>query len=314
MAKRSKKRKIPLKTVSAPVAGSEAASPQAALTPTPSNIWLPLVLALITFLVYWPSLSSDFVYDARKEILEEGFITSISNLPAVLSLKVLSSHLMLGDRPGQLLYMMLIASVCGRQPFGYHLCSNLLHAANVALLLLFLHRLVAIQMPSQKNEWKVQLALVSVTLLFALHPIAVEPVSGVNYSSDLLVTFFTLLALLAATAFQTENVRSALLMGGAGTLCALAAVTCKESGAAASLLLIVYWFLFRRGEAKKPWFLFLGGPLFVTVIFLSARFLLAAPASGPLGYVGGSFSQVLLIQPRLWVYMMRQFIWPVQLP
>lgn len=88
----------------------------------------------MTFLVYWPSLNSDLVYDAREEILQEGFITSLSNLPAVLSLKVLGMHLILGNPPGQLLYMMLIASICGREPFGYHLCNNLLHAANVALL------------------------------------------------------------------------------------------------------------------------------------------------------------------------------------
>ena len=132
MAKRSKRRKVPFKAVSVPVASSEEASPNSAHRSSPLGVWIPIVLALVTFLVYWPSLFSDFVYDARKEILEEGFITSISHLPDVLSLKVLSSNLMLGDRPGQLLYLMLIALVCGRDPFGYHLCSNLLHAANCA--------------------------------------------------------------------------------------------------------------------------------------------------------------------------------------
>src|SRR5208282_1777855 len=93
-----------------------------------SGVWAPPLLAVVAFLVYWPSLQSDFVYDARTEILEEGFITSLSNLPAVLSLKVLGMHLMLGSRPGQLLYLMLNAAVWGKQPWGYHLTSNLLHA------------------------------------------------------------------------------------------------------------------------------------------------------------------------------------------
>ena len=79
---------------------------------------MPLLLAAITFLIYWPSLQSDFVYDARAEILNEGFITDFSNLPDVLSLHVLGMNLMLGDRPGQLLYLMLIAAVCGKEPFG----------------------------------------------------------------------------------------------------------------------------------------------------------------------------------------------------
>ena len=50
----------------------------------------PILLAIIVFIVYLPSLESDLIYDARVEILEEGFVTSLSNLSAVLSLKVLS--------------------------------------------------------------------------------------------------------------------------------------------------------------------------------------------------------------------------------
>ena len=180
---------------------------------------------MITFGVYWPSLKSDFVYDARTEILEEGFITSLSNLPAVLSLKVLGMNLMLGDRPGQLLYLMLIAAVCGKEPFGYHLCSNLLHGANVALLFVLLRRLVATELTglTRNGVLKAQLAMAAVTLVFALHPIVVEPVAAVNYSSDLLVTFFTLVALLSATAFRPENFRVAMIATGIYLGCTLSA-------------------------------------------------------------------------------------------
>src|SRR5260221_7759823 len=116
-----------------PVPGES--QPHSTLRMLMGNVWPPLLLAIVTFLAYWPSLKSDFVYDARAEILEERFITSLSNLPAVLSLKVLGMNLMLGARPGQMLYLMLIAAVCGKEPFRYHLCSNLLHAANLAVLL-----------------------------------------------------------------------------------------------------------------------------------------------------------------------------------
>jgi hypothetical protein len=119
-----------------------------------SSLGSPLLLAAIAFLLYWPSLSSDFVYDARAEILDEGFITSISNLPTVLSFKVLGMPLMLGDRPGQILYLMLIAAVCGKTPFGYHLCSNLLHAVNVALLFVLLRRMAATETPLA-DKWKI---------------------------------------------------------------------------------------------------------------------------------------------------------------
>ena len=280
-----------------------------------SGPWAPLLLAAVAFFAYWPSLQSELVYDSRKEILEEGFITSLANLPAILSLKVLSMNLMLSDRPGQLLYLMLIAAVSGKEPFGYHLCSNLLHATNVALLFVLLRRLIAAELTSlaKSDALKVHLAAFVVTLIFALHPLAAEPVAEASYSSDLLVTFFTLLALLAATAFRPENFRAAMITGTAGTLCALAAVMCKESGLATALLLIVYWFLFRRREAKEPWLLFLGAAMAATLAFLAARFLFAPSSQDHLDYLGGSFSKVFLLQPGLWTFMMSKLLWPVQL-
>ncbi len=281
-----------------------------------SRIWVPLLLALVAFLAYWPSLKSDFVYDARLEILEEGFITSLSNLPDVLSLKVLGMNIVLGLRPGQLLYLMLNAAIWGKEPFGYHLSSNLLHAANVALLYVLLRRLIAPEITglARSSALKVRLAIAAVTLIFALHPIAVESVAEISYSSSLLVTFFTLLALLAAMAFRPENFRTAMITGSAGVFCAFAAVTSKESGVTTALLLIVYWFLFRRKETRLPWLLFLGAAIAVTGAFLAARFLLAAPPGQPsMGYLGGSLPRVFLIQPRLWVFMMGKLFWPVQL-
>jgi tetratricopeptide (TPR) repeat protein len=158
-------------------------------------------------------------------------------------------------------------------------------------------------------------AAAAVTLIFALHPIAVETVAAINYSSDLLVTCFTLLALLAALRFRPENFRGALLTGGAATFWAFAAVTCKESAVAIPGVLIVYWFLFRRDEPRAPWLWLLGAISGVTGAFLAARFLLAAPgpAANPLHYLGGSFLQVFWIQPRLWVFMMGKLFWPVPL-
>ena len=302
MAKRFRKKKandLPPSTPPSPLAG----------------FWTPLFLAVTAFLVYWPSLSSGFVYDGRFEILEEGFITSLAHLGDVLSLKVLGMHLMLGPRPGTLLYLMLIAAVCGRDPFGYHLCSNLLHAANVALLCVLLARLLAsdsVSLPRNDSR-KIRLAAITVTLTFALHPFAAEVVSAVNYSSDLLVTFFTLVALLAAIHFRPDRPRAALLAGCAGAICAFASVACKESGLATALLLVVYWFLYRRPEAKGPWLWFLGSALAVTAAFLVARFHFAPPDDVHPRYLGGSLFHVFFIQPRLWVFMMGQMLWPARL-
>jgi tetratricopeptide (TPR) repeat protein len=160
---------------------------------------------------------------------------------------------------------------------------------------------------------RVHLAAIAATLIFALHPLTVEPVSAINFSSDLLVLFLTLLALLAATAFRPGEARAVMITGIIGTLCAVAAVMVKESGIAVAPILIVYWFLFRRHEAKGPWLAFLGSAGAASLAFLAARFLFAAPGVYHPGYLGGSLDQVFLIQPRLWVFMMGKLFCPLQL-
>jgi Tfp pilus assembly protein PilF len=302
----------------------KAASPPPAQTPAPPaaaglqrfffSPWLPLLLAAITFLVYVPSLHSDFISDARREIVDEGFVTSISNLPKIVSLRVLGMHLMLSDRPGEMLYLMLNATLWGKNPFGYHLGSILLHAATVALLLVLLRRLAAAELgPVETAPAPVQCALVTATLAFALHPIATESVAEVSFSSALLVALFTLLGLLAATAFRPADRTARWLAGAAGILCALAATLTKESGIAVALLLGVYWFLFRRREAKGPWLVFLGTALAVTVAVAGAILAFATSGQRDLDYLGGSLGQACLIQPRLWVFMMGQVLWPTRL-
>ena len=304
MAKRSKIKKAPADSIFS----SESFSGK-------GNLWIALLLAVVSFLVYWPSLQSDFVYDARQEILDEGFVISPENLSNVLSLKTVEMDVMLRDRPGQILYMMLINAMGGKKPFGYHLGSNLLQAANAAILFILLCRLIASELANSDARaiWRTQLAAAAATLIFAVHPVAVESVAEVSYCATLLVTFFTLSALLMATAFRPENFRVAILTGGIGVLCAFAAVICKESGAAVASLLAVYWFLFRRQEPKKPWLIFLGGAIAVTAAFLAALFFLSPPNRDHLGFLGGSCSQVFLIQPRLWVFMMGKLLWPMQL-
>jgi hypothetical protein len=281
----------------------------------PLTVGLPSLFAAIAFFAYWPSLSSDFVWDARLEIFEEGFFTNLSNLSAVLSLKVLGMPLILADRPGQLLYLMLNAAVWGTNPWGYHLCSNLLHAANTGLLFVLVLRLNAASLAGMAvGEFRMACVAITIAILiFALHPIAVEAVAAVNYSSDLLVTFFTLLTLLAATEFRSANIRKALLMGTAGTICAFAAVACKESGIAASLLIAIYWLLFRRSEAKAPWFLFIGAALTVTAAFMVALLSLTLGDQVKAPHLGGSIGGVFWIQPRLWIFMVGKLVWPMNL-
>ena len=310
MARRSRNKSLLRSSASPP----RESSPSSALARLLASPWLPVLLALVTVLVYLPSLRSDFVSDARLEI-DEGFVTSLANLPKVVSLHVLGMGLILSDRPGEILYLMLNASLWGRDPLGYHAGSILLHALNVALLLVLLRRCVALDgfALTDRDSLPVQLALATAVLVFALHPIATESVSEISFSSNLLVVLFTLLALLAATAFPPDRLRTALLAGGVGVFCAFAAVFTKESGLALAPLLVVYWFLFRRRETKTPWFVFFGAAFAVSALVFAVILRFAVTRQMHLEYLGGSFAHVFLVQPQLWIFMLGQILCPTNL-
>ncbi len=314
MAKRSKKNKPVPKTDSSPSREQTGLISKTSFQEVLSAAWMPLLLAAIAFAVYLPSLKSDFVSDARLEI-DEGFVTSLSNLPTLFSPTVLGLNLMLADRPGEMFYLMLNSALWGKQPFGYHLDSILLHAANVALLFVLLRRLIAVEAGGwdAKKRLKAQWAAAAATLIFALHPIATESVAEVSFSSNLLVTFFSLVGLLATMAFRPDGEKRSLALGMVALLCVVGAVLCKESGIAVALLMIVYWFLFRRGEKKGPWLVLLAVAVVVTVAVVATILHLGVSRQLKQEYLGGSFSQLLVIQPQLWVFMMGQLLWPAHL-
>jgi hypothetical protein len=100
--------------------------------PTPG--WQAAILAAVTVAVFLPTLSSGFVYDARLQILTDPFLHDPWNWLPVLSFGVLGMDVLDFNRPVHLASLMLDAAIWGRNPFGYHLTSVLLHALNVVLV------------------------------------------------------------------------------------------------------------------------------------------------------------------------------------
>ena len=96
-----------------------------------------------TLAVFFPTLSSDFVYDARLQILTDPFLHDVRNWWPVLTFQTLAMDVLDFNRPVNLASLMLDATLWGRQPFGYHLTSVLLHAANVLLVWAVWRRLAA---------------------------------------------------------------------------------------------------------------------------------------------------------------------------
>lgn len=147
---------------------------------------ISLLLALVTFVVFGRMVVNrhDFLqYDDQLYVFENPFVpgglTWSGVQHAFTDLVAANWH------PVTMLSHMLDVSLFGLEnPWGHHLVSLLLHAANAVLLFLWLRRVTQADWPS---------ALVAA--LFAWHPLHVESVAWVSERKDVLSTFFWLLTM-----------------------------------------------------------------------------------------------------------------------
>jgi tetratricopeptide (TPR) repeat protein len=152
------------------------------------SVLLPL-LGLITFVVYSGSLSFEFVWDDWPQIVNSPIIRSWNNLPRAFGSDLwfhVARH-QVYYRPLFVAWSMLNYTLFGLRPWGWHLGAVLLHVATVTSVF-WLVRRVGLE------YWTAALA----ALIFAVHPVHIEPVAWVSAASDTMVTMF---AALAFTAF-----------------------------------------------------------------------------------------------------------------
>lgn len=89
----------------------------------------------------------------------------------------------------------LVHAVFGYSPMAFHAASLLWHVANTVLLFLFLNRLLKMIPNNPLVEQSRNVAWVC-TLLWAVHPVNVEPVAWISASKILVYAFYYLAALL----------------------------------------------------------------------------------------------------------------------
>lgn len=288
--------------------GSKKRSPRTPPSRGLSPLWLALLVGLLTFLLYLPSLRSGFVYDAESQILISDYIHQPAHFTDVLSLRVMSHDVLDFNRPVQLLSLMLDSLFWGRNPLGYHLTSNLLHALTAALVFLLAVRLLE---PGRTT------AAFLASLLFAAHPLLVEPVAEVASREDVLAAFFVLVSLFLADGFGRAGGRVRLLYGAGCAFAAFLACASKETGVVALPAIGLYWLLYRRRESLLSWVALLGVLFVVTAGFLVARFALEPKDSQiflhPPAYIGGSRAMVFQIQPRIWTFYLGLIFCPLHL-
>jgi hypothetical protein len=280
----------------------------------PALLRTAAVLVGVTLAVFSATLSAGFVYDARLQILTDPFLHDPRNWLNVLSFRVLGMDVLDFNRPVQLASLMLDAAVWVTNPFGYHLTSILLHAANVLLVWLVIRDVLG--RGTARGRATDPLVPVVSALFFAVHPVVAEAVCEPTFREDLLTAVFTLAAVALAarhTAAAGDDLRRAASCAG---LCLLA-VASKESGIAAPFVVAAYGLAFHRGAVSRFWAIAIGGGLALVAAFLAARFLLEPSPSRIFEsrpeYPGGTLLEALKIEPRILVLYAQLVAWPVNL-
>ena len=151
-------------------------------------------LMLVILLVYISILRHHFLYQWDDQWVVFNPYTNAGlewkNLWAVLTKFYHGQY-----APFNELNYILIHSVFGYSPMAFHIASILWHVANAVLLFLFLKRLLKMIPNNPLVEQSRNVAWVC-TLLWAVHPVNVEPVAWISASKILVYAFYYLAAML----------------------------------------------------------------------------------------------------------------------
>src|SRR3972149_3195809 len=211
---------------------------------------LPLIIILISILLYLNTLPNTFVYDDAYVITENYFIKSWGNLPKLFTKDYLPLSGELSYRPVVTLTYFIDYAIWRLNPMGYHLTNVILHTVNVFLFYVFI-----------KNIIRTHTLTILATLLFLSHPLLTETVNAVCYREDILASIFFLLSFIyfikicipfSGSGNLTQQTHTRLVLYytvSCGSYCL--ALFSKEMAITLPILLVLFDLLYPRpGEFK----------------------------------------------------------------
>jgi hypothetical protein len=215
------------------------------------------VTALVTALVFWPTLSNGFVnWDDPGMVLRNPHITRFS----AQNVRWMATTFHMGPyQPLTWFSLALDHTIWGLDPYGYHLTSLLWHIAN-ALSLFVLARTLYSRFASESvHATTIGLCATLAALLFAVHPLRVQPVAWVSDRLDLMAAFFGIWTVWAYVRGVPIDRFAELSKGylSISLLAFVASLLCKSSTALLPAVLIAldaYPFRrlsFSRGDGKR---------------------------------------------------------------
>jgi tetratricopeptide (TPR) repeat protein len=148
-----------------------------------------VLLFVISFAVFVPSLKNNFVWDDRVAIQKNYHAFRNFNIKSLLIPKEKENKSIGYYRPVVFSSMFVDRTIWGPSPFGFHLSNLIFHSVSTVLFYL----LVFLLLGEFKVERKEGIAFLS-SLFFAFHPMHVESVSWIAGRTDVLCGLFFSLA------------------------------------------------------------------------------------------------------------------------
>ena len=215
--------------------------------------WLiPLIIALVTFAVFLPSLRNGFVtWDDDRNFLQNFHYRGLG----VMQLRWMWTTFHMGHYvPLSWMTLGLDYVLWGMNPAGYHLTTVLLHTANTVVLYFIARRLLLLTRAETSDERTIDIGAALAALLFAIHPLRVESVVWITERRDVLSGLFYFLCILfyLRTREDGEKSRRWYWLTVIMLACALLSKATAVTVPAVLLMLNVYP-LRRLGGAKGWW-------------------------------------------------------------
>jgi tetratricopeptide (TPR) repeat protein len=178
---------------------------------------LPLIIAVLTVIAFYPALDNVFVWDDEAGIQKNDHIRAIdaSTLKWMFTTRYTGPY-----QPLSWLSLAVDYQIwASRLSWGIHLTTLALHVATALLFYLAARRLLAAAMPygaspqrslRDRGQYEVALSWGAATAmaLFALHPLRVESVAWATERRDVLSGFFFVLTILGYLRFAAAPERS----------------------------------------------------------------------------------------------------------
>ncbi len=187
---------------------------------TKKDYTLCLLIFLLSFLIFVPSLRNGFVWD--DEIIIQYELTGKKTITDLFKPYIGGNYL----RPVSGLSFIFDHTIWYNNATGYHLTNVLIHSIS-SMLVFVLIRLLGLP---------TTIAFV-ISILFALHPVHAESVAWVSGRTDILSTMFFLLSFIAYIRYRESGEIKAII---AASIFFLFSVLSKEIGISLILIILAY--------------------------------------------------------------------------